>query len=225
MPKLAITTLCKYTDRTMLVGAAIIGLLALPNTVLAQYKYVGADGSVTYSDRPAPPDAKSVSGTRTTGVTGTPPNEELPFAVKQAAAKYPIIVYTTSDCAPCTSIKQHLNKRGVPFSEKTLRNAADMTAFKNLGFSEQSLPAISVGAQKQNDFEASALDGLLDIAGYPKSAKLPANYAAKTETLTPEPTRKTQVRVAEAPLVQNDAKAGPKKDVAPVKPKEPVIRF
>ena len=224
MPKPASTMLYQYTERSLLLGATIIGLL-LPNAVMAQYKYVGADGTVTYSDRPAPPDAKSVSGIRSSGVLVTAPNEELPFAVKQAATKYPITIYTTAECAPCAAIKQHLGKRGVPFSEKTLRSAADMTAFKNLGFAEQSLPAITVGSQKQNGFEASALDGLLDIAGYPKSAKLPANYTAKTETLTPEPIAKTQVRVAEAPAPQNDGKAGAKKEASPPKPKEPVIRF
>ena len=224
MPKQDITMFSKRAKHLLLLGAAFIGL-TLSSASFAQYKYVAADGSVTYSDRPAPPDAKAVSGIRSSGALATPPNEELPFAVKQTATKYPIIIYTTAECAPCAAIKQHLGKRGVPFSEKTLRSATDMNAFKSLGFTEQSLPAISVGSQKQNGFEATALDSLLDIAGYPKSAKLPANYAAKSETLTPEPIAKTQVRVAEAPATQNDAKTGPKKEVAPVKAKEPVIRF
>ena len=224
MPKQNKTMFSKSTERLLLLGATIVGL-TLPCTGFAQYKYVAADGSVTYSDRPAPPDAKSISGIRSSGTLGTPLNEELPFAVKQAATKYPIVIYTTAECAPCAAIKQHLSKRGVPFSEKTLRSAADMNAFKNLGFTEQSLPAISVGSQKQNGFEATALDSLLDIAGYPKSAKLPANYAAKSETLTPEPAAKTQVRVAEAPATQSDTKANSKKEAAPVKAKEPAIRF
>ena len=224
MPKPATNPLSNRVLQQFLASAAIVWL-ALPSMVLAQYKYIAADGSVTYSDRPAPPDARSVTGTRSGGTLTTSQNDELPFAVKQASNKYPIVIYTAAECAPCNAMKQHLTKRGVPFSEKTLRNAADQTAFKGLGFSELSLPAITVGAQKQNGFEAGSLDGLLDIAGYPKSAKLPVSYTAKSETLTPEPAAKTVVRVADANSLQGDAKAPQKKDVTPVKSKDPLIRF
>ena len=208
----------------LLLGASMVWL-AMASSAHAQYKYVAADGSVTYSDRPAPPDARSVVGIRPNGALVAAPEDELPFAVKQASSKYPVTIYTAADCPPCNFLKQHLAKRGVPFSEKILRTAADNTAFKNLGFSETSLPAVSVGSQKQTGFEAGALDGLLDIAGYPKSAKLPANYAAKSETLTPEPAAKMQVKVAESSSAQSDTKTAPKKDLTPTKPKEPAIRF
>jgi glutaredoxin len=208
----------------------IAALLLSSTGAFAQYKFVGADGSVTYSDRPPPSDAK-VATTAKVGVAGAGVAQgldELPFAVKQVAAKYPVVLYSAPDCGPCATAKIHLAKRGVPFSEKQVRNAADATAFKSLGFSELSFPAISIGAQKQNGFEAGALDTLLDAAGYPKSAKLPATYQAKSEPLTPEPNAKTTVRVAEA---TNSAGGEPRAETKPKRAaptpvkQEPSIRF
>jgi glutaredoxin len=208
----------------------IAALLLSSGSAFAQYKFVGADGSVTYSDRPPPSDAR-VGSTSKVGVAGAGVAQgldDLPFALKQVSSKYPVVLYSAPDCAPCTNAKVHLAKRGVPYSEKQIRNAADATAFKSLGFSEMSFPAISIGAQKQNGFEATALDTLLDAAGYPKSAKLPASYQAKSEPLTAEPSAKTTVRVADAGSTAGNEprpEAKPKRPApAPVK-QEPSIRF
>lgn len=218
-------SLSRSSAHPLLLSVVMIWL-AFPGSAFAQYKYVAADGSVTYSDRPAPADAKSIVGIRPNGAITTAPNDDLPFATKQAQGKYPITIYTGADCQPCASMKSHLVKRGVPFTEKTLRNSADNTVFKSLGFADSSLPAITVGNQRQSGFEAAALDSLLDLAGYPKGAKLPAGYQAKVETLTPEPVAKVQIRVAEANGAPTDSKAAPKKEAAaPAKPKEPAIRF
>ncbi len=210
----------------------LAALLYTSGSALAQYKIVAADGSVTYSDRPPAGDIK-VASTAKVGAAGAgvaQGTDDMPFSVKQAASKYPVTLYTAADCGPCASARVHLTKRGVPFSEKLIRNVADTNTFKGLGFSELSFPAITIGGQKQNGFEASALDTLLDAAGYPKSAKLPATYQAKVEPLTPDPVAKTTVRVAEgsgndARAETKTAEAKPKKAApTPVK-QEPSIRF
>jgi glutaredoxin len=208
----------------------IAALLLSSGAAFAQYKFVAADGSVTYSDRPPPSDARVGSAVKV-GVAGAGVAQgldELPFATKQVASKYPVVLYSAPDCGPCASAKLHLTKRGVPFSEKQIRNAADATAFKALGFSEMSFPAISIGAQKQNGFEAGALDTLLDAAGYPKTAKLPASYQAKSEPLTAEPTSKTAVRIADATNTANGeprVETKPKRVTPPAAKQEPSIRF
>jgi glutaredoxin len=220
-------------SKLLLIAALVSSLSAVAHDAVAQYKYVGPDGRVTYSDRPPPPEVTNAKTSRIgTSGAGVAQDADLPFAVKQAAGKYPVTVYTAPDCSPCTAAKAHLQKRGVPFSERVVRNVADTNSFKALGFSELSFPAISIGSQKQSGFEAGGLDTLLDAAGYPKSAKLPASYQAKSEPLTPEPAAKTTVRVAEAGQAEKGAdgkaEAKPRRPVReqPAPPKqEPTIRF
>src|SRR5256885_8900445 len=84
------------------------------------YRIVGPDGKVTFSDRPAQsaqqqaapaaPAAPSVAGT-------TDSNANLPYALRQIAGRFPVTLYTSSDCAPCDSARQLLQSRGIPYAE------------------------------------------------------------------------------------------------------------
>jgi glutaredoxin len=198
MKKQTTMPLSKLTPKLVLAASLAFmafGALAQKAPPAAQYKYFSADGSLTYSDRPPPPDAR-VTGlvkiNNRTGAAGTA--DELPFAVRDAVAKHPVVIYTAADCQPCTQVKAHLTKRGVPYSEKVLRNSSDLAAFKGMGFSEASFPAIAVGAQKSSGYESSGLDSLLDIAGYPKTARLPGSYSPKVENLSTDAPSKTVLR-------------------------------
>lgn len=43
------------------------------------------------------------------------------YAVRQAAAKYPVVLYTAAHCTePCQQARSLLNGRGVPFAERML---------------------------------------------------------------------------------------------------------
>ena len=173
--------------RSLASGLFQLGLVVMalcPAQADAQYKWVGRDGGVSYSDRLPNEDVQS----RKVGesVTAAELNSTLPFAVKYVADKHPVVLYTASDCAPCEQARAHLTKRGVPFSEKRINNAADAQVMEKLGFSDSTVPSLAVGRQKQVGFEASAFDGLLDIAGYPKTSLLPPGYRAPgAEPLTP----------------------------------------
>jgi glutaredoxin len=149
-------------------------LVLVPSAVSAQYKWTGRDGSVSYGDRPPNDDVQ----TRRLGesTAAADPNASLPFSLKSIAEKHPVVLYTASDCAPCEHARNHLSKRGIPFNEKQIRNAADAQAMEKLGFSDSTVPSMSVGRQKQVGYEASAFDGLLDIAGYPKTSLLPTGF-------------------------------------------------
>jgi glutaredoxin len=161
----------------------------------ATYKWVGADGKITYSDTPPPNEGKLLRGPG-----GAPPpvaaaegDSALPYALKQALAKYPVVLYTGNDCAPCKMAREALTKRGIPFSEKLITNGNDAEQFKKLGFADITLPSLTVGKEKSVGFETSAYDRLLDAAGYPRSSILPSTYKAGA----PEAMTKagTQVRV------------------------------
>ena len=150
----------------------VLALVAAPAT--AQYKWVGPGGAVTYSDLPPPP---GVEATRVgAGAIARVDDGGLPAGLRSIAGKYPVTLYATNDCPPCSQGRAMLIKRGIPFTERTVANAADAAAFKQTGFAENSFPSLSVGGQRSVGFENGEWDRLLDAAGYPKTTALPTSY-------------------------------------------------
>lgn len=133
-------------------------------------RIVGPDGKVTYTDRAAPASA-------TTTAPGNPSSDAgaLPYALRQAAQRYPVTLYTGDKCNPCNSARELLQKRGVPFAEKTVTTPDDAQAFAKLGV-DNSLPLISVGTQRITGFQATELNRYLDAAGYPAESQLPRTH-------------------------------------------------
>ncbi|HEY7787334.1 MAG TPA: DUF4124 domain-containing protein, partial [Casimicrobiaceae bacterium] len=86
--------------RRLLVATSVLLLAAFAGGSAAQslYRYIDADGHVVYSDQPPPPTAKDVQPKRLPeNVIETDP---LPFAVKEAAERFPVTLYTF-DCDVC----------------------------------------------------------------------------------------------------------------------------
>ena len=140
---------------------------------LAQYKWIGPDGSVTYSDLPPPPGITGIA-------MGVPvpsrDDDALPAPLRGPVARYPVVLYTTPDCTPCQQARAHLTRRGVPFSERTVGTSADADAFRRAGFRDNAFPSVSVGRERGTGFEAGEWDRLLDAAGYPRASVLPPSY-------------------------------------------------
>ena len=167
------------------------GLLGLLGLVLAvpasaQYKVIGADGSVTYTDR-APVDANAkVQAMRRDGslaatapVAGTPAIPALvalPFELRAVVARFPVVLYTTNqDCAPCLQARKLLTERGVPYSERSVSNDDDIGALQRLT-GGRSVPALTLGAQALRGFQEQDWQATLDLAGYPKESRLPRGW-------------------------------------------------
>ena len=185
-------------------GLVAIGMLAAP--VAAQYKWRTPEGTTVYSDVPPPSGARlmndrsEASDERPAVSAGsTAPNPELPYELKVANGKFPVVLYTAPDCAPCTAAREHLSARGIPFGERTISTTADFEAFKAQGFSENSFPALTVGRETAVGFESGAYDRLLNAAGYPRTTRLPANYRqAAAEPMTRPEAQKMTVTVQQA---------------------------
>jgi hypothetical protein len=172
------------------VATIVVGILATPlATAQGVYRIVGPDGKVTYSDQPPPatanarPVAASSSGTAAAA---------LPVELRQAAGRYPVTLYSGSDCAPCDSGRSFLVARGIPFTEKTVNSNDDLAAFKRLS-GAGSLPLLAVGSQQLKGYSATEWGQYLDAAGYPKKSVLPAAYR----------------REAASPLVEAKSAAAP----------------
>lgn len=143
------------------------------------YRIVGPDGKVTFSDRP-PADA-AAQPARTSGTGPAAPNAELPLALRQPATRFPVTLYTGSDCAPCASARNMLVARGIPFTERTVSTNEDIDALQRLSGSA-SLPFGTIGSQQLAGFSDTEWTQYLDAAGYPKQSQLPPSYRRPAAT-------------------------------------------
>jgi glutaredoxin len=158
----------------------LLTLLALTAALpaLAQYKVVGPDGKVTYTDRPvAPPAGGQVQTMRAAAAAAAANRAPLPLELRAAAERFPVTLYTSTDCAPCDSGRQLLQARGIPFVEKTVSSDEDIAALQRLTGS-RTVPAMTVGAQAMRGLLEADWQNLLDLAGYPKESKLPRGWSA-----------------------------------------------
>ncbi len=163
----------------------------LSTTAAAQYKYTGPDGRVIYSDTPPPAAPKGgkpqavekkdiAASAQSSG--GTP----LPYALQQASRNFPVTLYTAAECAACASGRAFLTKRGIPFTEKTVKSNEDIAALNKVA-GAATVPVITIGSTKHLGFEAGAWGESLDTAGYPATSQLPPGYKAPAAaSLVPE---------------------------------------
>ncbi|MEO7335138.1 MAG: glutaredoxin family protein, partial [Caldimonas sp.] len=148
-------------------------LLAFP--CQAQFKIIGADGKVTYTDRaPGTSDGQVKSfGARGASAAAEAP---LPLELRQAAARYPVTLYTSvGACEPCESARSMLKSRGIPYAEKQVSSAEDSLALEKISGGRDA-PTLSIGSQIVRGLSADLWNSYLDAAGYPRESKLPASY-------------------------------------------------
>lgn len=181
--------------RLLMVAAATL----ITGAAWAQYKVVGPDGKITYTDTP-PPAAKAQPVGRPVG-EGVD-TENLPYELRQVVGRYPVTLYTTSNCGACDAARGLLRQRGVPFTEKTVNTSADAAVLvQNEGGTD--LPVARLGAQQLKGFNSADWSGYLDAAGYPKQSQLPASYKfrdpAPLAPLTVRPATATGTPPAPAP--------------------------
>lgn len=154
---------------------------ALP--ALAQYKVVGPDGRVTYTDRPvAPPAGGQVQPMRGGAAVPAPAaRTPLPLELRAPAERFPATLYTSADCTPCGTGRALLQARGIPFSERLVATDEDIAALQRLT-GGRTVPALTVGTQALRGFLDTDWQVTLDLAGYPKASLLPRGWSAGPAT-------------------------------------------
>ena len=153
------------------------------------YKWVGADGKVTYSDNPPPAGAKQLSTKASGGESSGVP---LPEDLAAAVSKNPVTLYTGATCAPCNEGRTLLKQLGVPFSEKTVSSNDDLDKLKKVS-GETQLPLLVISNSKFRGFNHADWRVALSSAGYPETNKLPKTYrypAAEPAAPAPPPVKK-----------------------------------
>jgi glutaredoxin len=133
------------------------------------FRWVDNDGKVHYTEQPPSPAlAKKVEEK----AIGTPPadNDQLPYASRLAAKNFPVTLYNSGCGDDCTKAREHLTKRGVPFSEKDAGTAEVQAELKKL-IGTPVVPVLAVGTvTRLKGYKSDDWNTALDEAGYPKSA-------------------------------------------------------
>jgi glutaredoxin len=169
--------------------------LLLPALAQAQlYRWVDDTGKVHYSDQVPAPGAKNVQKQSVATGQGS---AALPYALQQAVKNYPVTLYTSDTCKDtCARARELLNKRGVPYSEVTVKDEVDIAQLKQLS-GDTVVPVMTVGRELHKGFEGGIYKSALDTAGYPASSLLPPGIQARQPAA--KPAQKAALAPAAAP--------------------------
>ena len=187
--------------------------------VWAQYKIVGPDGRITYTDRPAVEAGASVSTLHRSGAIADAAPPPLPAALRQATERYPVTLYSAADCAPCEAGRKLLQQRGVPFSEKLILTEDDAQAMEQ-SLGARTVPSLTIGKQALRGLSEAEWIAYLDAAGYPRESALPKRWqAAPAAPLAPRSVARSVAPATNQPAPAASAPAAP--SIAP----PPGLRF
>jgi len=166
------------------------------------YRWVDQNGKTHYTDTPPlPAAAKSVQQKKLGG--SVIETSQVPYQLQEAIRSYPVTLYTSPTCKDgCSQARDMLAKRGVPFREVSVADEDSNALLKKVSGANQ-VPTIAVGSQVQIGFEVKSFNGLIDSAGYPKTAiNLPGvarAMAPPAAAKAPEPPKPAAPDAAPAP--------------------------
>jgi glutaredoxin len=191
---------------------AAVLLLGAHSAQAQQYRWIDKDGRVQYTDAPPPAGARDVrregapaasKPAAPAAAAATGPEQPVPFEIARVQKDFPVTLYTSPSCKEvCELARGAFNKRGVPFKEVQVWEPDSHDELKRVSGSTE-VPTIMVGRSVQKGFESSAVDILLDSAGYPPAGAFPA----RAQKAPPAPEGFVAVPV-EAPAA-SAPKAGP----------------
>ena len=102
-------------------GAAVGPMSTTDARVL--FRWNDVKGQINYGDRP-PPNATNIIRIDLMTI-GENTQSLLPYLVRRAATNFPVMLFTSKNCPPCVSAREFLNKRGIPFAERTIESSDD----------------------------------------------------------------------------------------------------
>lgn len=153
------------------------GLACAAFTASAQiYRWIDEQGKLHVGDTPPTSSAKNVEMQQLAVVPQVGQGE--PYALQLARKNAPVKLYTAPGCEPCSTARELLNSRGIPFDEVSV---VDDKAFEDLktAVGGGAVPSLVVGGSVQQGFEERIYHRMLDSAGYPKTGVLPARAQAE----------------------------------------------
>ncbi|CAN5363029.1 hypothetical protein BH10PSE17_BH10PSE17_32950 [soil metagenome] len=161
---------------SILIALSSLALLSA-GPAMAQYKYKDANGRTVYSDQPPPAEARDITKRDFAPEAATTvDSSRMPYELRRAVEAAPVTLYTTTDCQPCEMGRQFLNKRGIPFVEKTaVPTPENRNALAALGLGT-TFPSIAIGNNRLTNYAPTSWNAALDAASYPTSPPPSGSY-------------------------------------------------
>lgn len=151
--------------RTLPLTALAFALAAAPLGAAQLYRWVDDKGRVEWRDTPPPPEAKNVEQ-RNVGAN-TIQTSTVPYGMQQAIKNFPVTLWAFDCGEPCTVARNHLARRGVPYTERNAQRESE--ALKKLT-GQIDVPVLLVGTRALKGYLDTDWDAALDAAGYPRTA-------------------------------------------------------
>jgi glutaredoxin len=132
------------------------------------YRWIDEKGVVNYTSFPPPPNISKMEQRKLND--NSIQTSDAPYSLQQAVKNFPVTLYVTDCGESCTSARAHLNKRGIPYTEKNPQKPEEAENFKKLTAGGMQVPLLVVGRLSTlKGYLASEWDATLDQAGYPSS--------------------------------------------------------
>lgn len=128
------------------------------------YKWVDEDGNVTYQDQPPPDDSGQVQA------FDESPDESTGGAQGAALPDVDLTLYSIEVCDACDLVRNLLNERGLPFTEKDAENDAAVQEELREVSGALSVPALAIGDEVLTGFNRELILRVLEDYGFPTSA-------------------------------------------------------
>ena len=122
------------------------------------YKVTGADGKVSYADKPAQSANAKIEKLKIQTYSGVPSVSSYTGSVKK------VTILSAQWCGVCQQAKAYMNSRKIAFEEWDI-DQSEYARSKMRELGAKGVPVILVGKQKMVGFSPEGLDDMLKKAG------------------------------------------------------------
>lgn len=139
-------------------------LIFSPTIVGAVTVFECIDGAGDKSFRDKCPPGMTIRSTQKlpTELSGKDPT------IKDVLRESPVVLFSATSCAACDLVRDQLEQRSVPFTEKNATENRDVQAeLAKITGGPLIVPTMTIGPQKFSDYSRSDLKSALTDAGYP----------------------------------------------------------
>ena len=187
-----LSTLCATAFAVVLQAQVAASEAPSTSSPKVLFRWTDYRGQINYGDRP-PPDAQNLLRIDLLTI-GEHTQSLLPYQVRRAASNFPVMLFTSKSCPPCNTARTFLNKRGIPFAERTVESNEDGEEFKRVTNAE-GVPVMLLGTKPVVAFDPDDWNNALDATGYPGTSMLPRSFKQ-------EPARPLTAKASPPPAAQ-----------------------
>jgi glutaredoxin len=139
----------------------LVCLINLNAQAVTVTECVDQNGQRSFQDR-CPPGTTKLNERQLTKPAAKPAQ-----SVAAIAEKYPVTLYATANCDPCDLVRNLLQKRTIPFTEKDVTNDGALQNELRERSGILTVPTVLIGDKTLRGYEKQELEATLNTAGYP----------------------------------------------------------